>query len=262
MHLVAISSSEAELLRQIWRVRDPLGRFHLHAVNEHSAGQLLPALQALEFAGALVLDPEAQVDITGVVQRSSLEAQEAGAVDTVTVTAAGIIGEYNFGRALGQLLREAGWDAAGARATILGAGPQVRAAARELSSLGAAEIAILSASRPEAEQSAPRLAASTRLATRPIGDPLAVRHLQDSDLIVRLDARMPVPFEALGPHLTLVDLGSEDLSKLRSQALNVGALSFNRRDFNGHFMALALSQMLGGTVDAEPFLSLFHQSVH
>lgn len=260
MHLVAISSSDAELLRLLWRFRDPLGRFHLHGVAEHSGRELLPALTAVEFAGALILDIEEQLTVPSLLQRSSMEVQESGAADTVTVTPAGLIGEYNFGRALGQMLSSAGWDAAGARATILGAGPQVRAVARELSSRGAAEIAILAGSRPEAEQSAPRLAASTRVSTRTFGDVLAERHMQDSDLIVRFDSRVPVPFEALGPHLTLVDLGQEDVSKLRNQALNVGALSFNRRDFTAHLMALSLSQILGGTVEAEPFLSLFHQN--
>lgn len=262
MHLVAISSSDAELLRLLWRFRDPLGRFHLHTIAEHDATQLLPALAPMEFAGAVVLGPDDQTDVAHLLQRSSMEVQESGAADTVTVTPAGLIGEYNFGRALGQMLKAAGWDARNSRVSILGSGPRVRAAAREVSSMGASQLAILAASRPEAEQSAPRLAASTQVAARTFADPLAARHLLDSDLIIRLDSRMGVPFEALGPHLTLVDLGLEDVSKLRSQALNMGALSFNRRDFEAHFMALALGQILGGTIDVEPFLSLFHHSVH
>src|SRR5690606_29727946 len=127
-------------------------------------------------------------------------------------------------------------------------GPQVRAAAREVSSMGASDLAILASNRPEAEQSAPRLAATTRVIARTFADPLSERQLQDSDLIIRLDSRMSVPFEALGPHLTLVDLSMEDVSKLRSQALNMGALSFNRRDFEAHFMAVALGQILGGSI--------------
>src|SRR5690554_5019903 len=58
MHLVAISSSNAELLRLLWRFRDPLGRFHLHTIAEHDATQLLPALAPVEFAGAIILDPQ------------------------------------------------------------------------------------------------------------------------------------------------------------------------------------------------------------
>src|SRR5690554_2158521 len=159
MHLVAISSSDAELLRLLWRFRDPLGRFHLHTIAEHDANQLLPALAPMEFAGAIVLGPEDQGDVTGLLQRSSMEVQESGAADTVTVTPAGLIGEYNFGRALGQMLKAASWDARNSRVSILGSGPRVRAAAREVSSMGASQLAILASNRPEAEQSAPRLAA-------------------------------------------------------------------------------------------------------
>lgn len=261
MHLVATSSSDPEMLRLIWRFRDTLGRFHLHPVAENPVRQFLPGLGALEFAGAIILDPDEQEEVPSLLQRSSMEVQESGAADTITVTPAGLIGEYNFGRALGQLLKSAHWDAREARVSILGSGPEARAVAREVSSLGASELAVLATSRPEAEQSTPRLAASTRVSTRTHTDPLAGRHLLDSDLIVRLDARMSVPAEVLGPHLTIVDLAREDVSRLRSQALNMGALSFNRRDLQAHFLAMALSQILGGRIDAEPFLDLLHEGV-
>lgn len=262
MHLVATLTSDAHLQRNLWRFRDPLGRFHLHPIRENTAERMLRSLAPVEFAGALILDPEQQLEVPGLLQRSSMEVQESGAADTVTATPAGLIGEYNFGRAVGRMLKAAQWDARDARATILGAGPQVKAIARELSSLGVSELAVLADNRPEAEQSVPVLAASTRVMTRTFNDPLAERHLQDSDLIVRLDPRSTVPAHVLGPHLTLVDLGSSGVSAMRSQALNVGALSFNRLDFDAHFIALALSQVLGGAIDAEPFLALFHEGVH
>ena len=261
MHLVATLTSDAQLQRNLWRFRDPLGRFHLHPIRENSAAQMLKALAAVEFAGALVVDPEQQLEVPALLQRSSMEVQDSGAADTITVTPAGLIGEYNFGRAVGMMLKSAQWDARDARATILGAGPQVKAISRELSSLGVAELAVLASNRPEAEQSVPVLAASTRVMTRMFSDPLAERHLQDSDLIVRLDPRMNVPGHVLGPHLTLVDLASTGVSAMRSQALSVGALSFNRVDYDAHFIALALSQVLGGAIDAEPFLTLFHEGV-
>lgn len=261
MHLIATGTPDAELARHLWRFRDPLGRFHLHGVAAQQPAAFLPALSPLEFAGAVVLDPAVQEDVPALLQRSSIEVQEAGAADTVTVTPAGLIGEYNFGRAVGQLLKAAGWDAREARAGILGAGPAVRATARELSSLGVTELAILSDSRPAAEQSAPPLAASTRVITSSWSDPLAERFLTGTDLIVRLDSRISVPTDALGPHLTLLDLGSSEVSRLRSQAIGVGALSFNRRDLEAHLLAISLTQILGGTIDAEPFLTLFHGGV-
>src|SRR5690554_2382095 len=61
MHLVATLTSDAQLQRNLWRFRDPLGRFHLHPIRENSAAQMLKALAAVEFAGALVVDPEQQL---------------------------------------------------------------------------------------------------------------------------------------------------------------------------------------------------------
>ncbi len=257
--MVAIRSGDSELMQKLWRFRDPLGRFHLHPVAEASVTDMLSGLAGLEFAGSIIFNPLEQLEVPARLRRSSMEVQESQAADTVTVTPAGLIGEFNFGRALGELLKGAGWHAQGARASILGEGPRVRAAARELSSLGVGELAILSGSRPEAEQSAPQLAASSRVVTLAAHEPSAERLLQDSDLILRLDGRMNVPATVLGPHLILVDLGLESVSRLRSQALNVGALSFNHRDFEAHFMSLALGQILGGRIDAEPFLTLFHE---
>lgn len=259
MHLVAIRSADSELLQKLWRFRDPLGRFHLHPVMEASAGDMLRGLEPLEFAGAIILDPQEQLDVPAQLKRSSMEVQESGAADCVTVTQAGLIGEFNFGRALSEVLNAAGWHAHGARAVILGSGARARAAARELSSLGVSELALLADSRPEAEQSAPLLAASSRVLTIAAHEPSAARLLQDSDLIVRLDARLDVPVNVLGPHLILIDLAGESVSRLRTQALNVGALSFNHRDFEAHFMSLALGQILGGRIDTEPFLALFHE---
>jgi len=258
MQLVSVISRDAELSRLLWRYRDQLGRFHIHPVLEQEASKAVPALPLLEFAGALIMDPDDQREVSGSLNRLSLEAQEAGSVDTVAVTSGGLIGEYNFGRAVGAMLKTAGWDAVSASAVILGGGPPAMSVARELSSLGVSRLVILADSRPEAEAAAPALAASTQLTASAFRDPMANDYLGSSDLIVRLDARGRVPLEVMGPHLTLADLVDGSVSVLRQQALGVGALSFNRRDFEAHFMALALGHVLGGQLTAEPFLSLFH----
>ncbi|HLR46812.1 MAG TPA: hypothetical protein VK092_06605, partial [Deinococcales bacterium] len=169
-------------------------------------------------------------------------------------------GDYGFGRAFSGVVQQAGWDGRAARAVILGGGPQARAAARELSSMGATELTVIAGSAPAAEQAVPPLAATTRVLSLAAGDPFSVRALAEADLVLRLDGSMDVPFEVLGPHLLLVDLAREEMSRLRNQALNVGALSFNRRDWQAHFLALALTQVLGTAVEAAPFLDLFHAS--
>lgn len=260
MHLVAIVSSDDTLLRLLWRFRDALGRFHLHPVAGREVSEVLPALAQLDFAGALILDGEDQAAAAGSLRRLSLEAQEVAAVDTVAVTSGGLVGEFNVGRAVGSLLGAAGWDARAARALVLGGGPRAMGVARELSSLGVSQLVLLAPSRPEAEAAAPRVAATTRVIASAFGDPLANTFMMESDLIVRLDARANVPLDAFGPHLTFVDLAGETLSRLRQQALNMGALSFNQRDYDAHFMSLALGHILGGQLSPEPFLSLFHEA--
>jgi hypothetical protein len=258
MHLVALISQDPLLVRQLVRYRDPLGRFHLHPLLDHDAADVLPALQVMEFAGAVILDHDSQAVAAKQLTRRSLDAQEAAAVDTVSVSPGGLIGEFNFGRAVGALLQTAGWDGREASAVILGSGRNATGVARELSSVGVTQLTILAGNRPEAERAVPRLAASTSIIARAVSDPVAERCLLEADLLVRLDPAARVPLEMLGPHLTLLDLSPEPVSRLRQQALNVGVLSFNQRDFQAHFLALALSHVLGGSIEVEPLLSLLH----
>lgn len=260
MHLVATLSRDPALTHLLARYRDPQGRFHLHPLNLADTGQALAALSVLEFAGALILDGEAQEEATRHLSRSSLDSQEVGAVDTVIASPGGLIGEYNFGRAVGELLTAAGWDGRESSAVILGSGREALGVGRELSSLGVTRLALLGPSQPEAERSAPRVAASTNIIARSVHDPVAVRLLQEADLVVRLDPQTDIPPEVLGPHLTLLDLGPEPVSSVRQQALNVGALSFNRLDHQAHLLALALAHVLGSSITVEPFLSLLHET--
>ncbi|HRN19343.1 MAG TPA: hypothetical protein PLU66_09700, partial [Trueperaceae bacterium] len=65
--------------------------------------------------------------------------------------------------------------------------------------------------------------------------------------------------ELLGPHLTVIALADGGVSELRSRALALGALTFNRRDVEAYRFELALSQILGGSVGLEPILTMFHR---
>lgn len=258
MHLVAALSRNEDDLRPLSAFRDAQGRFHIHPVAGQPVTEAIGALELLELAGAVILDEESQQEAAGRVRRLSLEAQDAGAVDTVAVTGAGLIGEFNAGRALGEMLASAGWDGRNAAVTILGGGPRATAMARELGSAGIASLVVLSTSRPEAEAAVPQLAAGVRVAASAYSDPLMHRYLADSDLLIRLEPRVQVPGDLLGPHLTVVDLGGEAVSSLRRHSLATGALSFNAHDFGAYFLSLSLSHILGGRLNPEPFLQLYH----
>lgn len=258
MHLVAVVSADADIRHALRSFRDATGRFLLHPVPAGGMEELARALQRLDFAGALVLDAGAQADALRHADRSSLDADEIGGADTLTVTPGGIIAEHNLGRAVAALLAASRWDARNAEVVLLGSGATARGAARELASLGAASIAVLAESPAEAERVLPGLAAGPTLLARAMHDPLVPTLLERADLLVRSDAAVRVPESLLGPHLTLLDLVPEPVSALRRRAMSVGALTFNRRDLDAYRIELGLTHMLGSPVGVEPLLELFH----
>ena len=220
--------------------------------------ELAVGLSALNFAGAVVVNETLQREAFKVAERSSLDAQTAKRADTLTVTAAGLMADYTWGRALGSALHTEGWDVRGAEVVMLGAGAQVAAMAQELASLGAKRLSLLAKDRPAAEQSLPALAASTEAKAGAFTPALARPLLESADLLVRTDARLSVDRAYFGPHLNVIDLAPAPLTDLRKLALSVGAKSLGLRDLQAHRMALVLGQVLGERLDLEPFLTAFH----
>lgn len=255
---MALLSDDPEMRGAISAYRDAAARFHIHSVPAGAMPELLRGLARLEFAGALVMDVERQVEAQRLADRSSLAAQELGAADTLTVTQAGIIADHTLGRAVAGMLTHHRWDAAGARVVVLGAGPTAKALGRELVSLGARSLAVLAADRVAAERSLPQTHAGVELLARASADPLADTLFESADLVLRVDGAQRLPSASLGPHLTLIDLAPEPVSTLRSQAMALGALTFNRRDVDAYRLELGLSQVLGGSIGVEPLLALLH----
>jgi len=219
--------------------------------------ELLRGLARLDFAGAMILDEQRQVEAQRLADRSSLDAQELAAADTLTVTQAGVIADHSLGRALTALLGANRWDAAGSKVVVLGAGATARAIARALVSLGASSLTVLAKDRVAAERVLPDGAGAALLA-RSGADPVARTMLEQADLVVRLEAGHEVPVEVLGPHLTVVDMVPDPVSNMRRQAMASGALTFNRRDVEAYRLELGLSQVLGGPVGIEPIMTMFH----
>ena len=259
MHLVALLCRDLSLCNALSRFRDEALNFYLHPVSDASdLPRVLGSLSLLDFAGALVLEPELQRPAFHAAAKHSLDAQEVEAADALIVTPSGLIAEYNLGRAVGAALGAASWHGAGASVVILGAGVRARAVSRELSSLGATRLAVLAANRPIAERTTPQLAATTEIVHKAEGDPLAARLLEGADLIVRVDPTMKVSKTSLGPHLTIVDLSPEPMSALRQSAVSLGALTLGLRDVQAQGLALSLGHILGGRLGAERFSELLH----
>lgn len=258
MHIVALVTEDANLRQALRGFHDESGRFLLHPVPDGSMSDLLRALPRLDFAGALVLEESRQSEARSLAVRASLDATDLGAADTLTVTQAGIMADHTFGRALTSMLSARRWHADGAHAVILGAGPMASAAAREFARLGVASLAILAADRVTAERAKPEAAGATMYA-RSLSDPLGATLLERADLVMRIEPEADVDDAFLGPHLTVIDLADPGVSQLRSRALALGALTFNRRDVEAYRFEVGLSQILGGSVGLEPILSLFHR---
>lgn len=258
MQLIALVCHDPDLAARFERLGTPA--YFVHSVPpEQALSEILTALPTLGFAGALILDAAEQAQAFSHLQRSSLDAQAVGVVDSITVTAAGLMGDYTLGRALGHALQNERWDARGARAVILGSGPLAKSVAQELASRGAQHLTVLAANRPAAEASLPTLANSHQSEARTADEPLAAPLLEQADILVRTDSTLEVPHTLLGPHLGIIDLAPSPLSDLRKAGLNVGAKSFGLRDVQAHQTALALSHILGKRLELEPFLTLFHE---
>lgn len=257
MSLVALLCHDPQLVAVLSQVRH--AAFTLHPISAHHAvSNILSALATLDFAGAFVLGSELQRQVAAGMHRSSLDTRTFGVADTVTVTSAGLIGDYNLGHALRAALQADRWDIVGARAVVLGAGPEASVSARELASLGADRVTLLAADRPTAEQALGSLAATTTAEAGAFREPLASTYLQNADVLVRTDTELKIDEKVLGPHLNIVDLAPEPLSALRRSALQLGAKSLGLRDVQAYQAALALGHILGGTVEAAPFLTALH----
>lgn len=257
VHLVACVCDDATA-HAVRSFRDATDRFYLHPVKPGSMADVVTGLKSLEFAGAMVLDEARQAEAQRLADRSSLDAQELGAADTLTVTQAGIMADHCLGRALAAVLVAHRWDGAGARVVVLGSGATARSVAREAVSMGASALTVLATDRVAAERMLPHGSAGTAMLARAAVDPVAPTMLEQADLVVRVDQALSIPAQLLGPHLTLVDLVPEVVSPLRRQAMGAGALTFNMRDVEAHRLELGLTQVLGGPVGIEPLMTLFH----
>ena len=260
MDLIALLGADADLQATLASVTDSSFHFQPSAANS-TPESVLRALEPLNFAGAAVLDPELQKAIFSQVERPSVNAQKAGAVDTVIVTAAGLVGEYTLGQALGELLLSSSWNVRGARGVVVGGGAEANACARELASLGLNHLSVLGKSKAAAEQVSAGLAATTQTLGAALKSPIAATYIEQADILLRCDAAADIPSQLLGPHLSVIDLSPTSLSALRESALKVGAKTLGARDVWAYQMMLITRQILGRRLEPAPFLELFHTQV-
>lgn len=258
MRFVALFCQQPELRDSLVTLEDPDFSFFPVPQNKPLKA-ILDSLSVLEFAGVLVLDEPQQHASFLQMQRSSLDAQEAGGVDTISITPAGFFGDYSLGHAIGSLLKANEYNAREAKAVVMGSSSEAVAVARELSSLGVSQLALIAPSRPEAEKTLPSVAASTVAVARAVAEPTVPGLIEGADIVVRVNPSLQIPENLLGPHLTIIDFSPEAMSSLRQQAMRVGAKTLSLRDVQSHQLALALSRLLGKPFKPDVFLAVLHQ---
>lgn len=212
------------------------------------------AMRVLGIDGMNVTMPH-KAAVADAVDRCSPVAARLGAVNTVVRTAAGLEGDSTDGAGFVRALRvDAGFDPAGARCLVVGAGGAARAVVLALAEAGAASV-VVAARRPEAGEVAAALAG-------PVGRVGGTEEADACDLVVNatpvgmgdvvvalLDGRsdgLPVPGERLGAGQLVADLVYQPLrTPLVDEARRRGATAVNGLGMLIHQAALSFQLWTG-----------------
>ena len=263
MHLIALSTQNQQLAHALSEFKDSSSNVLLHPIPSNNRFEsVCDGLKALDFVGLLALDDASQSEAYLQADRSSLDAQEIRAADSLTVSANGLIGEYNMARAIMQVLKTNEWDARGARAVILGANGLARAIARELSSSGVSNLSLFAETQPSAESMTAGLEISTEKYSGTYTDARLDHMLGEADLLIQLNSKSEAKISDthLGPHLSFIDLSPEKMTLLRKRALNLGAATLSLQDVQAQQIALSLNHMLGTQLSPAPFLDILQNA--
>lgn len=174
-----------------------------------SGAAAVEAMRTLGIDGLSVTMPQ-KAEVAAAVDRLSPDAEALGAANTVVRHGSVLVGENTDGAGFVNALRiDEGFDPAGRRCLVVGAGGAARAVVRALAGAGAAEVVVV-ARRADAAATAAALAGpSGRIGT--------IEEADGADLVVNatpigmagvvaLDHALPVPEERLGPGQVVADL--------------------------------------------------------
>ena len=257
MDMIAFFCSDEHLFRSLESIRG--GGFYLHGIpSDKSTSSALNALEPLGVLGAIILDPARQQEATASLAKQSIMVEAIGAVDTVVVTPAGLVGDYTLGYALSSILNASQWNVRGARGVVVGSDSVAKAIARELSSLGMSHLTLIAENNPLAEALSPDLAASTEVVATTLDSGVSTPLIEQADLLVKASQTISVPEGLLGPHLNIIELSQDIKSGLREAATRVGAKSIGLRDVQAYQLSHMLEQILGKKMLVEPFLNVLN----
>ena len=214
--------------------------------------------RALGIAGLSVTMPH-QSAIASLLDRVTPAAETIGAVNCVTREGGALVGHNTDGQGLVDLLREAGFDPAGRRCLVLGAGGAARSAVFALGVAGAASVGVWSR-RNEAAAAAATLAgaAGAAVACDPSGYDLIV-----SATPVGMDPSdpSPVPVGSIHAGQTVVDLAyAAGVTRLLATASAAGAVALDGTGPLLHQAARAFELWIGQPAPLEVMRSGLRQA--
>lgn len=216
------------------------------AVPDGRAGAALAAMRSLRLAGLSVTMPHKEA-VAGLLDRVTPHAADLGAVNCVAWRGTQLEGDSTDGPGFLDSLRvDHGWDPAGRRAVVIGAGGAARAVVAALAGAGAAAVAVVNRS-PDRAVRAAALAG-------PVGSVAAgAEVVADADLVVNAtplgmgdDRRLPVDASRLGAGQVVADLVYHPAeTPLLAAARAAGAVPVNGIGMLVHQAAHALRRWTG-----------------
>lgn len=204
------------------------------------------AMATLGIDGLNVTMPHKSV-VAGAVDRCSPVAARLGAVNTVVRSADGLLGESTDGEGFIRALRiDEGFDPAGARCLVVGAGGAARAIVLALAQAGAAQV-VVNARRGSAAIAAAALAG-------PVGRVGTADEAEGCDLVVNATplgmdpgvVELPVPERCLGAGQVVADLVYQPIRTPFVEAARArGAVALNGLGMLIHQAALSFRLWTG-----------------
>jgi shikimate dehydrogenase len=217
------------------------------AVPPGRVSDALAGLRALGFAGANVTMPH-KTEVAHAVDRLTDDARLLDAANTLRVGADSVEGANSDTPGFERFLRlDAGFDPAGRRALVFGAGGAARACALALGRSGLSEL-VVAIREPERGASLARLAREVPVDVRIV--PFADAASERTDLVVNATplghAGETLPHPAFGPGVLVVDLLYRPaVTPLLAEAREAGAGAFNGLGLLLHQAALSFALWTG-----------------
>jgi shikimate dehydrogenase len=227
-------------------------------VQAGAGAAAVAAMATLGIDGLNVTMPHKAAAASAVDQRSAV-AERLGAVNTVTRSTRGLLGDSTDGDGFVRSLRlDAGFDPAGARCLVVGAGGAARAVVLALAEAGAGEVVVVARRADAAAQAAELAGSRGRVGTAeeadgcelvvnatPIGMGEVVVDLAEATAQAG-GAELPVPSRCLGPGQVVADLVYQPIrTPLVDAARARGAVAVNGLGMLIHQAALSFRLWTG-----------------